>query len=51
MRRRTKLKLFFQGMFTALGAFGGKIGAAFGLAVGTVVGNKVGKAAINNKVE
>ncbi|CAD8173364.1 unnamed protein product [Paramecium pentaurelia] len=41
MRRRTKVKLFFQGLFTAVGCLGGKIGAAFGLAFGTIAGKKV----------
>ncbi|CAD8182044.1 unnamed protein product [Paramecium octaurelia] len=44
MRRRTKVKLFFQGLFTAVGCLGGKIGAAFGFALGTFTGKKVSEA-------
>lgn len=43
MRRRTKIKLFFVGLFTAIGSLGGKIGALFGAGIGAGVGNKAAK--------
>lgn len=48
-RRRTKIKLFFQGLFTALGSIGGKFMAALGFGVGTVVGGKAADAATFTK--
>ncbi|CAD8076003.1 unnamed protein product [Paramecium primaurelia] len=50
MRRRTKVKLFFQGLFTAVGCLGGKIGAAFGLAFGTITGKKVSETVTKSSI-
>jgi hypothetical protein len=43
MRRRTKIKLFFTGLFAAIGSIGGKIGALFGASFGASVGSKAAK--------
>ncbi|CAK66270.1 unnamed protein product (macronuclear) [Paramecium tetraurelia] len=50
MRRRTKVKLFFQGLFTAVGCLGGKIGAAFGFALGTITGKKASEAVTKSSI-
>ncbi|CAD8126070.1 unnamed protein product [Paramecium sonneborni] len=50
MRRRQKVKLFFQGLFTYIGSWGGKIGAIFGFGVGTTVGNKISETVTKSSI-